>query len=560
MKKMKMHIGLCDYTFGVKGVWCSLFIIFLLSLLIGFSGVLNAACLKLLIDIASGESEIGIWTGALLSISAIAFKAVLDLLRDILNVKTQNKIAGKAKRDLLEHMEKIPYLKLSHYHSGDLLTRLSDDTDICARMLPETLGGALVGAASCLIALVYGFHLNWKLSILCVVLSPLAVIWSKLILPYVQKYATLMREEESEIRAFSQEEILYIPVIKSFFAYSLSKERLDKKFKKLSQVRVKMTMASSALNSGATIVGFFSFIGAAGFGAYLSISGEITVGTIVGFIQLLNYIVWPFTELMPILSEFQKGKAARKRIREIETITREEEEIEGKQLLKNFIVKVCDMSFSYGTEVILRDVNMELEENQLVGVMGPSGCGKSTFMQLLMALFQPSHGKIFITNGREDVTGTSMRKYISYVPQDHLLISGTIAENIAYGKDTFEMEDVILAAKRAEIHEYICTLPEKYNTWVRERGGNFSFGQAQRIAIARALYKDAPILILDEPTASLDSESKKNIIRTLQKEAKHRLCIMVCHDQTENCSIFDRILKFENGKIKMEENTENIAF
>ena len=91
-------------------------------------------------------------------------------------------------------------------------------------------------------------------------------------------------------------------------------------------------------------------------------------------------------------------------------------------------------------------------------------------------------------------------------------------------------------------------------------GGNFSFGQAQRIAIARALYKDAPILILDEPTASLDSESKKNIIRTLQKEAKHRLCIMVCHDQTENCSIFDRILKFENGKIKMEENTENIAF
>ncbi len=559
MKRTKRYIGLCDYTFSVKGIWYNLFMIFLLSLLIGFSGVLNAACLKLLIDIASGESEVGIWTGALLSISVIVFKAVLDLLKDILNIKTQNKIAGAAKRNLLEHMEKIPYLKLSQYHSGDLLTRLSDDTDICAKMLPDTLGSALVGAASCLIALVYGFRLSWKLSILCIVLSPLAVFWSKLILPYVQKYAALTREKESEIRAFSQEEISYIPVIKSFLAYGLSKERLDKNFKELSQARVQTTIAGSVLNSGATVVGFFSFIGAAGFGAYLSTNGEITVGTIVGFIQLLNYIVWPFTELMPLLGEFQKGKAARARIREIEEILREEEETERELYLDNLIVKICDMSFSYGTDIILQNVNIDLIGNQFVGVMGPSGCGKSTFMQLLMALYQPSYGKIFITNGRDSVIGTSIRKYISYVPQDHLLISGTIAENIAYGKDTFEMEDVILAAKRAGIHEYICTLPEKYDTWVQERGANLSFGQAQRIAIARALYKDAPILILDEPTASLDSESKKNIIETLQKEAKHRLCIMVCHDQTENSSIFDRILKFENGKIKMEENTESIT-
>ncbi len=559
MKRTKRHIGLCDYTFSVKGIWYNLFMIFLLSLLIGFSGVLNAACLKLLIDIASGESEVGIWTGALLSISVIVFKAVLDLLKDILNIKTQNKIAGAAKRNLLEHIEKIPYLKLSQYHSGDLLTRLSDDTDICAKMLPDTLGSALVGAASCLIALAYGFRLSWKLSILCIVLSPLAVFWSKLILPYVQKYAALTREKESEIRAFSQEEISYIPVIKSFLAYGLSKERLDKNFKELSQARVQTTIAGSVLNSGATVVGFFSFIGAAGFGAYLSTNGEITVGTIVGFIQLLNYIVWPFTELMPLLGEFQKGKAARARIREIEEILREEEETERELYLDNLIVKICDMSFSYGTDIILQNVNIDLIGNQFVGVMGPSGCGKSTFMQLLMALYQPSYGKIFITNGRDSVIGTSIRKYISYVPQDHLLISGTIAENIAYGKDTFEMEDVILAAKRAGIHEYICTLPEKYDTWVQERGANLSFGQAQRIAIARALYKDAPILILDEPTASLDSESKKNIIETLQKEAKHRLCIMVCHDQKENSSIFDRILKFENGKIKMEENTESIT-
>lgn len=172
------------------------------------------------------------------------------------------------------------------------------------------------------------------------------------------------------------------------------------------------------------------------------------------------------------------------------------------------------------------------------------------FVQLLMALYEPSGGTICLTDGECRIQGTSMRKQISYVPQDHLLITGTIAENIAYGKEAFAMEDVIAASKKAGIHDFICSLAEGYQTKVQEKGANLSFGQAQRIAIARAIYRNTPVLILDEPTASLDHVSRQMIIETLQKESKSRLCIMVCHDQAENRTIFDRILEFENGTIK----------
>ena len=538
-----------DYTFNTKNVWINLVGLFFLSLAAGLAGVLNANSLKLLIDISSGESELSVLTGSLLALLVILFQAFVDALKNILNVKTQNKIACTAKRNLLECMEKVPYLKLSKYHTGDLLTRLSDDVDICAKVIPDMGGALLVGASSCILALTYGFILNWKLTVLCLFLSPLAVFWSKMILPHVQKYAALTREKESEIRAFGQEEIAYIPIIKSFTAYGYSSEQFRKKFTDLSHARISSAMVGAVLSSGATIVGFLSFIGAAGYGAYLALQGELTVGTIVGFIQLLNYIVWPFKSLVPILGNFQNGKAARKRIREIEEIVKEEEEREAEMLSSKVSLNVCNMSFAYDSDILLENINLNLEGNQFVGVVGPSGCGKSTFLKLLIGLYQPTTGTISINSARKSIEGTSIRKYISYVPQDHLLISGTIEENIAYGKEKYDMDEVISAAKRAGIHEYISSLPEQYETIVEEKGGNFSGGQAQRIAIARALYKDAPVLILDEPTASLDKESRKLIIDTLQREAKKKLCIMLCHDQTENSQIFDSVLLFENGMI-----------
>ena len=314
-----------DYTFQVKGIWKNFIILLLISILIAVFSVLNAASLKLLLDIASGDSSVPVLWGFLLALFVITFGALFNALQSIVKVKTQNKIAGVAKSRLLEHIEKVPCLKLADYHSGDLLTRISDDTDICAKMLPDIGFSIFVGALSCIVSLIYAFTLNWKLTVLCVFLSPLAVIWSKAVLPVLQKYAALTRDKESKIRSFSQEEISYIRVIKSFSSYQQSQKQFHDRFQELSHARILTAVANAILNGGATVIGFFSFIGAASLGAYLALKGEITVGTIVGFIQLLNYIVWPFTELMPLLGKFQDGKVALARIKELEEIPSEEE-------------------------------------------------------------------------------------------------------------------------------------------------------------------------------------------------------------------------------------------
>ncbi len=548
MRNLKAKIT--EYTFGVKGVWKGMSAVVILALLVAIFGVLNAACLKLLLDIAARDSSITILWGAVLALIVITLQSLWKSIYMVSIVKVQNKIARKAKSDLLNHIEKMPQERLSAYHTGDLLTRISDDTDICAGVLPDVGSAVVVGVLSCAFSLGYAFYLSWKLAILCVILSPMAALWSKFLIPVIQKYAALSRQKESAIRAFSQEEITYIPVIKSFSSYAQSRKNFVKKFDELAHARTMSSMMNAVLSGGSNVVGFFSFIGTAALGGYLSLKGEITVGTIIGFLQVLNYIVWPFTELMPLLGEFQEGKAARNRLKEIEEIPCEEDENNIKLKGDDVILKLQDVSFSFGENDLFRDVNLNLTGKQLVGVMGPSGCGKSTFIQILIALYKPSNGTVCLTDNRCTVEGTSIRKHIAYVPQDHTLITGTIAENIAYGQEEFEM----FAVMEAAIHEFILSLPEQYETRVEEKGGNLSFGQAQRIAIARAIFKDVPVLILDEPTASLDSDSKQIIINTLKKEAEKKLCIMVCHDQSENREVFDSILEFTDiGNIYLTE-------
>lgn len=371
-------------------------------------------------------------------------------------------------------------------------------------------------------------------------------------MPQIRRYTNLARTKESEIRSFSQEELSYISVIKSFSAYGLSKNRFQKKFSELADARVKQKTMNAILAGGANVAGFLSFIGTTALGGYLALQGEITVGAIIGFIQVLNYIVWPFTELMPLISDFQEGKAARERLREIEELPCEDEEKKVIFSGGDISFKLSNVSFSFGDREILKNVSFDLKSGQLVGIIGPSGCGKTTLIQLLLALYKPLEGNICLNDGRNFTEGVSIRPHIAYVPQDHMLITGTIAENIAYGKKDFEIEKVIEAAKKAGIHDFILSLPEQYRTEVHEKGGNFSFGQAQRIAIARALYKDAPVLVLDEPTSSLDANSRQIILNTLKKESENRLCIMVCHDQIENREFFDVIAEFcSDGEVTL---------
>ena len=551
--------GLRAYTFGAKGAWAGLIWIVILGFLASAFAVFNAACLKLLLDIATGDSSMPLLTGTLISLSVVILQHSIKSLYLIAIAKSQNKIAASAKVRFLNHIERMPQKSLEKYHSGDLLTRLSDDTDIAASVLPDIGSAIFTGLASCILAMAYAFYLSWQMALLCVILLPLPALWSRFMVPFIQKYAAMARAGESEIRSFSQEEIAYTPIIKSYTSYDKSVDRFSSKFNSLAHARVKSSTMNAILSGGANITAFLSFVGAAALGAYLSLKGEATAGTIIGFLQIQNYFVFPVSELGQLVGELQQGRAARARLKEIEDIPCEAETEAAAIDEEKMELHLDNVAFGYDGEPLFRNADFALKGKQFVGVMGPSGCGKSTLIKLLLALYEPSEGEIYLTDGEKDVKGTGIRHDIAYVPQDHPLMSGTILENIAYGEDEPDRERAVKAAEKAGISDFIETLPEKYDTFIKEKGDNVSFGQAQRIAIARAIYKDSPVLILDEPTASLDQSSKDRIMRTVKAESEKRLCIMICHDQTENREAFDAVIEFDGkGKVKLR-NSSHIA-
>lgn len=284
------------------------------------------------------------------------------------------------------------------------------------------------------------------------------------------------------------------------------------------------------MSNGGYVFGFLSFVLTVAYGSYLVVQKEMTVGAVIGFAQMLNFIVWPFTEMIGMLGNLQGNLASGKRLFEIMDIPIEDEETEIIKSVGNALsLQLKNVSFTFGNNKILENANLKLTKPQLVNIKGPSGAGKSTLLNILLALYVPAAGTVEIVNGENVFSGNSVRQLIAYVPQDHILLSGTIEENIKFVNLEASDKDMLSASKKAGIHEYIMTLPDGYQTQVSENAKNLSFGQAQRIAIARALLKDSPIIVLDEPTASLDKQTELLILETLLQEAKEKLIIMVSH-------------------------------
>ena len=517
--------GLRAYTFGAKGVWSGLTWILFLGFVVSAFTVFDAACLKLLLDIATGDSRMSVLEGVVIALAVNIIRDTSESVYLVAISKTQNRIAAGAKAGFLGHMQRIPQREPAIFK----------------------------GLTSCVFALMYAFYLSWQMALMCIVLLPLPVICAKVMVPHIQKYSAVSRAGESNMKSMGQEIISYIPIIKSFCSYGQSRRKYSNGFKDLANARVKTSVMNAVLQGGTNIGASLSFVCTIAVGAYLANKGLMTAGSIVGFIQIQNYIVFPISELGELIGELQQGRVARARLKEIEDIPCEAETEAVAIDEEKMELRLDDVAFGYDGEPLFKNADFALKGKQFVGVMGPSGCGKSTLIKLLLALYEPSEGKIYLTDGEKDVKGTGIRHDIAYVPQDHPLMSGTILENIAYGEDEPDRERAVKAAEKAGISDFIEILPEKYDTFIKEKGDNVSFGQAQRIAIARAIYKDSPVLILDEPTASLDQSSKDRIMRTVKAESEKRLCIMICHDQTENREAFDAVIEFDGkGHIRLE--------
>lgn len=512
-----------------------------ISLLISFINVGVGVTLNLILDSAMGLNNYSLINILILAFIVFISEPIMSGIFTYLKSTITQKNNEKLKSDLLQHIENIDLKDYNKYHSGELLTRLNNDSENVSSILSDGVIELIKGVLTVIISLIYAIFVSFEMTVTLLLFMPLLFFWGKYAMPKLQSIYGSRQQIESDLRIFLQEQIQNITFIKSFQIVNDSVQDLKKINKKKMKLVVKSDVTNQIAWGGGQALGSIGFLLSVGLGCYFVSKGEMTVGSVMGFSQVINYIIWPFTQMMGIIAALQNKLSSKKRVEEIFNI--EEEQIKEVDTNSNLhksildintdkILKVENLKFYYEEDnIILDNINIDFERGKLTGIIGESGCGKSKLLKLLLGLYVPQKGKISIQCNGEQISGKEIREYISYVPQNNFLMSGTIKENLLKGNKEATFEQLKEATKKAHIHDIIESLPNKYETVLGEFGAGVSLGQAQRLAIARALLRNKPIIILDEPTASLDPNSEKIILETIKEISKNYICIMVAHGE-----------------------------
>lgn len=438
------------------------------------------------------------------------------------------------RQQLFDHYEKLSFSYYSRNNSGQMMSRLvSDLFDIAefAHHGPENLFISVVKIAG---SFVFLFLINWRLALPLVVLVLCMFIFSFRQNQRMQETFMENRRKIGDVNSSLQDTLAGIRVVQSFANEEIERE----KFKKSNHA-----FLISKKNNYNCMGGFMGwnlffqgmmYLVTLVFGGYLIAKGLMNAGDLAMYALYIGIFISPIQILVELIEMMQKGLAGFRRFLDVMETEPEIEDSPDAQPLENVKGRVCyeDVSFHYSDDdtPVLSHVSIEIPAGKSIALVGPSGSGKTTICSLLPRFYDVTGGKITI-DGKDVRTLTlkSLRSQIGMVQQDVYLFAGTIRDNIAYGKPGASMDEIIEAAKRANIHDFIQELPDGYDTYVGERGARLSGGQKQRISIARVFLKNPPILILDEATSALDNESERWIQQSLEELSKDRTTITIAH-------------------------------
>jgi len=452
-----------------------------------------------------------------------------------------------AKKFLLSDMSLI-----TKKHSGNYLSNFTNDVGVLFGVLTGVVVTLFKETLTLLALLGLMFYHDWQLSMLAIVMIPIAALSSKNIGKKMGKKVNISLEAQDKFMRFLSELIKGSWLIKIYQKeeYELKKISIiiDEKFKavrKVEQTRLGSGPIMEIISAIAIAIVVF-------FAGYRSMQGAITLGEFVSFLAALMLAYQPVRALAGINIGLQEGIAAAKRVYEIIDQKNEiyQDENAPSLKLKNATIEFKNINFAYpdGTQA-LRNLSAKIEGGTKVGLVGISGSGKTTFLNLIPRFYNLKNGSILIDNQNiNDINLSSLRKEISLVSQDVILFDDTIRANILYGNEFASNEEIIKACKFAAAQDFVEKLPNKYETIIGENGIKLSGGQKQRLSIARAILKNSSIILLDEATSSLDSESESVIQKAIENLTKNKTTIIIAHrlSTVMNC---DKILVFENGKI-----------
>ncbi len=503
---------------------------------------------KTIIDCATSGKTISY--AILLFIVLLILSQAITILTSLISIVISEKFSFGIRKNVYEKILRSDWLSVSKYHTGDLMTRLTSDTDAVATGISGTIPSILLLIVQLGSSFITLYIFEPFLAISSLILAPIAFFSSTILGQKLKRLQVKVQESEAQYRSFIQESLSNLMVIKSFCNENYAVSRLNTlRTERLHWILKKNRM--SLATSSTINVGFqFAYILAFTWGALGIANGRITYGTMSLFLSLVGQVQAPLISLAQTIPRIISILASAGRIMEIQNLPSEKY---AKQTIETTSIgaKLEHISFGYHSHLVLDNASLEIKPGETIAIVGESGIGKTTLIRLILCLLNSSSGQISFYNdqGQMEAANAGSRSFISYVPQGNTLFSGTIAENIRMGKYDATESELISVLKASNAYAFVEQLPNGIYTEIGEKGHGISEGQAQRIAIARALIRNAPFLILDEATASLDAQTELQVLNGIRSLHPKPTCILITH-RLSVLKYCDRELRIEDKKIK----------
>ena len=490
------------------------------------------------------------------AILVAVFVAILQWIYGIINNRVTYNVAKDVRESAFNKIQKLPLKYLDTHPTGETVSKIIADTDEFTDGLLMGFTQFFTGVVTILATLVFMLLLNWKVTLAVVVLTPLSLIIASFIAKRTYGMFTKQSETRGEQTAYIDEMVGGLKVVQAFSYQDDAVGKFSEINDRLEKHSLKAIFFSSLTNPttrfvNSVVYAFVAFLGA------ILVPGSLSVGGLTIFLSYANQYTKPFNEISGVVSEMQNALACAQRV--FDLIEEPEQTADATNELTDTRgdILISDVSFSYVPEKpLIQNLSLDIKKGMRVAIVGPTGCGKTTLINLLMRFYDVNSGNISI-DGKSiySITRNSLRENIGMVLQETWLCAGTIEENIKFGKDDATEEEVVAAAKAAHAHNFIKRLPQGYKTVIGEDGGSLSQGQKQLLCIARIMLKSPPMLILDEATSSIDTNTEQHIQDAFAKLMNGRTSFIVAH-RLSTIQTADLILVMKDGNI-IEKGSHN---